>query len=115
MDGLLAAWAKGDVKGIAGYGPDNPDMTPEVRKILLENRNRAWIPEIRAMLNQPHTFFITVGAAHLVGPAGVPNLLRDAGYKVDGPDASASDVTSPLPLRSSLSTSQPSSNLRSSH
>ena len=37
------------------------------------------------MLDEPHTFFITVGAAHLVGKTGVPNLLRAAGYKVEGP------------------------------
>jgi hypothetical protein len=90
-------------------------MTPVVRQILLENRNRAWIPEIHDMLNEPHTFFITVGAAHLVGPTGVPNLLRAAGYKVDGPDAPTSDVMSPVGLRLSQSTSQASSSLHSPH
>jgi uncharacterized protein YbaP (TraB family) len=37
------------------------------------------------MLKEKHTYFITVGAFHLVGPGGVPNLLRAAGYQVDGP------------------------------
>ncbi len=45
------------------------------------------MPKIEKMLNEKRTFFITVGAAHLVGPNGVPNLLREAGYKVDGPGA----------------------------
>ena len=36
------------------------------------------------MLKEKHTYFITVGTFHLVGPGGVPNLLRQAGYTVDG-------------------------------
>jgi uncharacterized protein len=87
MTGLLDAWAKGDTKALAAYGPDNPAMSPAERKALLEDRNRKWIPEIVAMLNQKHVYFITVGAGHLVGQTGVPNLLREKGYKVDGPDA----------------------------
>jgi uncharacterized protein YbaP (TraB family) len=53
---------------------------------MLEDRNRAWIPQIAAMLNEQHTYFITVGAAHLVGPLGLPTLLRERGFRVDGPD-----------------------------
>lgn len=82
---LFDAWRKGDVKALAALGPDNPEMTPEARKALLEDRNHAWVPELVAMLNEKHTYFVTVGAAHLVGKIGVPNLLRAQGYRVDGP------------------------------
>jgi uncharacterized protein YbaP (TraB family) len=82
---LLAAWARGDTKALANFGPDSPEMTPAGKKALFEDRNRAWIPQIAAMLNEKHTYFITVGAGHLVGKIGVPNLLRAAGYTVDGP------------------------------
>jgi uncharacterized protein len=87
IHGMLAAWSKGDVKGLAAFGPDSTELSPENKKALLEDRNRAWIPQIAAMLNEKHTYFITVGAGHLVGKTGVPNLLREKGYKVDGPDA----------------------------
>ena len=82
---LLAAWSKGDAKALAALGPDNAGWTPQAKKALLDDRNRAWLPQIAAMLNEPHKFFITVGAAHLVGKGGVPQLLRAAGFKVDGP------------------------------
>jgi uncharacterized protein YbaP (TraB family) len=59
------------------------------KKALLDDRNRLWIPKIENMLTEKHTFLITVGAAHLVGPNGVPNLLRAAGYTVEGPDMPA--------------------------
>jgi len=84
-DALLAAWSKGDAKALAALGPDSPGWTPAAKKTLLDDRNRAWLPQIEAMLNEPHVYFITVGAAHLVGKNGVPSLLRAAGYKVDGP------------------------------
>ncbi|HEY4112725.1 MAG TPA: TraB/GumN family protein [Rhizomicrobium sp.] len=83
--GLLTAWEKGDARALANLVPENKAMSPEFRKLWIENRNRKWVPEIEGMLNEPHTFFITVGAAHLVGRTGVPNLLRTAGYKVEGP------------------------------
>ena len=82
---ILTAWAKGDVKALTAMGPNDPDMSPEDRKAMLDDRNHNWIPQIAAMLKEKHTYFITVGAFHLVGPGGVPNLLRAAGYQVDGP------------------------------
>ena len=85
MQELFAAWSKGDAKSLARLGPDSQGWTPQARKALLDDRNRAWAPQIAAMLNEKHTFFITVGAAHLVGKYGVPQLLRAGGYAVDGP------------------------------
>jgi hypothetical protein len=85
INDILTAWAKGDVKKLIALGPDNPEMSPEDRKAMLDDRNRNWIPQIAAMLKEKHTYFITVGTFHLVGPGGVPNLLRAAGYQVDGP------------------------------
>jgi uncharacterized protein YbaP (TraB family) len=82
---LLTAWSKGDVKGLIAMGPDNAEMSPETKRLILDDRNNAWIPQIQAMLRERHTYFVTVGAAHLVGPGGIPNRLRAAGYTVDGP------------------------------
>ena len=82
---LLAAWMQGDTKTIARLVPESKAATPAFRKVWIEDRNRKWVPQIEAMLTENRTFFITVGAAHLVGKTGVPNLLRAAGYHVDGP------------------------------
>jgi uncharacterized protein YbaP (TraB family) len=92
---LWDAWYKGDIKALAALGPENPKMPPAERKAMLDDRNHAWIPQITAMLNEKHTYFITVGAAHLVGKIGVPTLLREHGFRVDGPDTLVStNVTS---------------------
>lgn len=98
---LFAAWTKGDTKTLAALGPDDPNVPPEIMKPLLENRNRAWIPEIEAMLHKPGTTFITVGAAHLVGKIGVPTLLREKGYTVDDPGTAC--CANPPALRLSTS------------
>lgn len=82
---LLDAWSAGDPAAIASIAFDS--MSPEEKQTILDDRNRTWVPKIEKMLNEKRTFFITVGAAHLVGPNGVPNLLREAGYRVDGPGA----------------------------
>jgi uncharacterized protein YbaP (TraB family) len=88
---LFDAWYRGDIKALAVSSADTlKQMPPAGRKALLEDRNRAWIPQIAAMLNEKHTYFITVGAAHLVGKIGVPALLRQQGFRVDGPDAGVS-------------------------
>jgi uncharacterized protein YbaP (TraB family) len=82
FDKLLLAWETGDVRTIAAV---NDTESPEEHKAMLDDRNKAWVPQIEKMLKEKRTFFVTVGAAHLAGPNGVPSLLRAAGYKVDGP------------------------------
>jgi len=82
---LLNAWMKGDAKALARTLPENKATSAKFRKAVIEDRNRKWVPEIESMLAEDHVFFITVGAAHLVGKTGVPNLLRARGHKVEGP------------------------------
>jgi hypothetical protein len=90
FDKMLKAWEAGDIKAIEAQ---NAGQDPVSRKALLDDRNKLWIPKIQKMLTEKRTFLITVGAAHLVGPGGVPNLLRAAGYTVDGPDTAPAKPT----------------------
>ncbi|MGH6870250.1 MAG: TraB/GumN family protein [Rhizomicrobium sp.] len=82
---LTDAWSHGDVRTIDRLMNGELAKEPGVKKALLDDRNAAWVARLRAMLDENHTFFVTVGAAHLAGPSGVPALLRKAGYSVDGP------------------------------
>jgi hypothetical protein len=94
---LLGAWEKGDPHAI---DLANRATDPASNKTMLDDRNHNWIPQIAKMLAEKHTFFITVGAGHLVGVNGVPNLLRAQGYVVDGPDhPAAAQVQSGAKLR----------------
>jgi uncharacterized protein YbaP (TraB family) len=99
---LLAAWEAGDTAAILAL--NTASETPEEHKALPYDRNHNWLPKIEKMLNEKRTFFITVGAAHLAGgPDSVPNLLRQAGYKVDGPDGSGDAATVKAPSGSRVS------------
>ena len=38
-------------------------MAPAERKVMLDDRNSAWVPQIEKMLAEKKVFFITVGAS----------------------------------------------------
>jgi len=69
--GMVAAWSDGDVSKLISF--DEQDANEKA--LLLDNRNKAWVPKIEALLQSPKTYFITVGAAHLTGKNSVIDLL----------------------------------------
>lgn len=85
LDTLTSAWTSGDTETLAKVSGLMFEGHPEARAAFFDDRNRAWVKKIEAMLGERKTFFITAGAGHLVGENSVPALLRAAGYKVEGP------------------------------
>jgi uncharacterized protein YbaP (TraB family) len=84
FDNIAAAWAAGDVEGIdKQLDAEMRDKYPDVYKLLIIQRNKAWIPQFQTLLKGEGTYFVAVGAGHLAGPDGVPTLLTAAGVKVD--------------------------------
>ena len=83
LDVLAAEWADGDTAGLTAM-VGNPNAFEEQAdyEALLVNRNRNWVPQIKAMLDEPGTVFIAVGAGHLVGDDSVIAMLRDEGLTV---------------------------------
>lgn len=51
----------------------------EFEEVLLNRRNRSWIPILERMIRLKPTF-IAVGAGHLAGEQGIINLLRKQGF-----------------------------------
>jgi uncharacterized protein YbaP (TraB family) len=79
---LLAAWRSGDTDRLARLLSDEFNEAPELYRPLTEDRNRAWVGEIAAMLHDRDDYLVVVGALHLVGRNSVVDLLRQRGYKV---------------------------------
>jgi len=82
---MVDAWGAGDAKSVGRLMNKSLDSEPGARKILIDDRNHNWIKILDGVLAKPGVSFVTVGTGHLVGPGGVPALLRKQGYVVDGP------------------------------
>lgn len=62
----------------AGYTPAEID---ELDEELVYSRNASWIPKLEHLFEQDDVI-VVVGAAHMMGPRGVPALLEKRGYHV---------------------------------
>ena len=79
---MAAAWGFGDVAAVEKFTLEGLKEAPELYQRLLVERNRNWMPQVETCITQNAGCFIVVGAAHLVGPDGLPALLAKKGYKV---------------------------------
>lgn len=80
--GMLAAWARGDVKGIADSFNSDLGDAPELKDALLIRRNANWASWVKGRLDQPGTVLVAVGAGHLAGDQSILTLLEGQGVKV---------------------------------
>lgn len=79
---LAQQWAAGDVKALEASLLASFEGSRELYGRLLVERNHNWVPHVETCLQQNAGCFIVVGAAHLVGPDGLPTLLTKKGYAV---------------------------------
>lgn len=82
LDEIISAWKSGDEKQITTLIVDRLADTPEVKKVLLDDRNKNWIPEIEEALKSDKNILFIVGAAHLAGEGSVVDFLRKKNYDV---------------------------------
>lgn len=82
---LVNAWLDGDTDALLTETNTGMLTNPIVREALLDGRNRKWVKVLEQKMSQDRDirYFVAVGAAHLVGENGVPELLRKAGYSVE--------------------------------
>jgi uncharacterized protein YbaP (TraB family) len=82
MDGLIEAWHRGDVDFLQSGMLDDIEKHPELNKALVTDRNARWVDRIEDLLDDEDDYLIIVGALHLIGENGVPELLSSKGRKV---------------------------------
>ncbi len=81
---LVEAWLSGDLATLERLVREEyayPGLAPMYQRFFLD-RNVRMAEKIRALLATEGTFFVAVGAGHLVGEGGIPALLRRAGLEV---------------------------------
>ena len=79
IEKIMTLFADQDIDGLYQLIADDMGSMKGMNDILLDDRNKRWIPLIEQMITEKSTF-IAVGAGHLGGPNGVIRLLEAKGY-----------------------------------
>jgi uncharacterized protein len=79
MKRITELYKRGDISTLVEEMHITTGENSQFETILLQQRNRAWMPILERIVRQKPTF-IAVGAAHLPGKQGVIHLLRQQGY-----------------------------------
>ena len=77
------AWIIGDMDRITQELDQGMMQNPTVYDVILKGRNVAMSQRIIAQLQSGKKVFVAVGAGHMVGEDGLPNLLQQAGYTIN--------------------------------
>jgi len=86
VDLMTRSWRLGDAaamqKLITSSVRDYPQLKPLMTK-LLDDRNTAMTAKIERFLQTPKSYFVAVGAGHLVGDKGILSQLRRKNFRVE--------------------------------
>lgn len=83
---MIFCWKRGDEACLEGIlfedALRNYPSFVSIYDILFFRRNEDMVADIKAFLGGEGTYFVVIGAGHLVGDKGIPGLLKNAGYDV---------------------------------
>jgi uncharacterized protein YbaP (TraB family) len=86
LDELHDEWRRGDAAALEKKltGEFKSAYGPLYQRINVD-RNQAWLPKIRALLDDSHSddALVVVGTMHLLGPDGLVSQLQSKGYRVE--------------------------------
>lgn len=78
----LEHWLTGDMAALERHADAGLLADPELRAILLDGRNLAWVDRIVTHIAAGRRPFVAVGSAHMLGESGLPALLAARGFRV---------------------------------
>lgn len=84
LEKLVTLWRSGDSEGLNEFtNQAMKEEYPDVYQSLIVDRNNAWVPLVKALLESEEKEFVLVGAAHMVGETGLLLQLEQLGYQVE--------------------------------
>lgn len=82
---MIDAWRHGSASTIDNLLNGSFESTPELEhlyELLITDRNIEMTTKIEDLLKGQKTYFVVLGAGHMVGDQGVVNFLTRRGYEV---------------------------------
>lgn len=79
---LIGGWKAGRADQVWTCAQERVAQMPTMFGSLIERRNRLWLPRLLALAKSSEPTFMVAGVLHMVGPTGVPALLRQNGRDV---------------------------------
>lgn len=76
---MVKAWARDEDWWFEKYLRELLQTEPVIWSGLIDQRNLDWLPKILAVAQAPRPCLIVVGALHMFGPSGIPELLKRQG------------------------------------
>lgn len=86
IEELFVYWETGDAVAMENLLFEGLDEEPELipyYQAMFTERNQTMMDKIVGFLDEDQTYFVVVGAGHLVGEEGLLDLLEEAGYIVE--------------------------------
>ncbi len=84
---LVQAWRASDLATLEDYERwcecQRSDAERQALKVLLDDRNAVLSAQIEALHAGGHAVFAAVGSLHMIGPKGLPALMRERGFEVE--------------------------------
>ena len=82
IDEIIRAWRYGDIAALESGLLRDLEKNEELSEALVNRRNRRWVTQISELLDDSDDYLVVVGALHLIGDQGVPELLARSGVKI---------------------------------
>jgi uncharacterized protein YbaP (TraB family) len=80
---IISEWKKGIATHINIEIADMKSKFPNIYKIMITDRNQAWLTKIERYLSTKDIEFVIAGFGHMVGDEGLLELLKSKGYKIE--------------------------------
>jgi uncharacterized protein YbaP (TraB family) len=82
LSSMVQAWKQGNTAPFDAVLAERRRRWPAMFDILIDRRNRNWVPTIAQMVSDRQCRLIVVGALHMVGPESLPFLLFKRGLRL---------------------------------
>lgn len=85
LDKLVTAWVEGDHQALDKLSRESMGIDSKESSLyqsLIVKRNQSMAEKALKAVQDHKNYFVVVGAAHLVGPQGIPEILKTQGFAI---------------------------------